>query len=254
MADVIEDMVVEMHEGDGAEPVVEYDEGEPATEHEPYEGGPVRGLVDAAMRDVSLARGYLIERRRLRMRHEPRFAGGTLAPADFVTDDGEVCGHDLDGDIVEAYIRAMKGFASDPVNFLVDGFELRGAVDEDGTRPLYIRAGERFEMEATVGYGTCGLDPIDGGYVEVTDDFHRFLAARDSWDFAGGAFEDEMAALRAEEVLAVEVPVTEGFVEMQVLVNEDLYDEMRLVSERYGVPIGALVSEGWLAVSGNWPL
>lgn len=132
-------------------------------------------------------------------RHEKKFAGGMLSPADLVNHRGEGS-HQYDNDIIRVYTDIKGDMWNDRDYFTVRNGNLCGT---DGT--VYIRmksvsddlnalndaakdAGSKVFAESDVNTGELK----SFGTFEVTDDFYQFLAEQDSWKFAKGKFEQNM--------------------------------------------------------------
>lgn len=136
-----------------------------------------------------------------------RFAGNTLAPENFVGMGGKVI-HALDGELIKAFKDCKAALYRDTRNFMDKGDG--GLYGSDGR--LYIQ--KLSESEELRNLDKAAADPESKVYSEnndfsdaeaigsfkVTDSFLHFLAGCDTWDFAGGKFEEAMAKrMRADD-------------------------------------------------------
>ena len=141
------------------------------------------------------------EMARKKQREEMRFAGGLLSYSNLIGDGGAV-NHQLDQDIVAAFIEVKGDFEQDRDNFVMKNGNLYAL---DGIH-AYIT--QKDESESLAAINAAAKDPGSTVYAEedvkeigthvVHDEFIRFLSQRERWDFAGGRFEREMHRRLAE--------------------------------------------------------
>lgn len=130
-----------------------------------------------------------------------RYANGQVSRDMLVTVDGKFP-HQLDGDIVAAFKEIRGDFEQDRANFQVRDGSLYSATGE----AYIVRASDSAALVRSM--NEAGHDPDSNVYMEgemdaddlktfgsyvVTDAFYRFLAEQDSWKFANGRFEKELA-------------------------------------------------------------
>lgn len=136
-------------------------------------------------------------------RKRPIYAGGLIAPADLVADDGHVVGRGYDKDIAAVYELLMKDMWNDRLNFnyLGDGDLYSG----DGTK-LFIKKNDVSDLQhmndamndpesKVFGEEELAEDELgaNGKYI-ITNDFYKWLASLPNWsNIAKGRFEREMA-------------------------------------------------------------
>ena len=135
-------------------------------------------------------------------RKKPIYAGGMLAPADLVTDDGHVVGKSYDKEISLVYEMIMKDMWNDKLNFEYTGDG--NLYSADGST-LYIQKNEinlqsineEVNNPASRVYSEEKIEETDIGAVgkyTITADFYRWLAKLPNWNnIAKGRFEREMA-------------------------------------------------------------
>lgn len=141
------------------------------------------------------------EMARKKQREEMRFAGGLLSYSNLIGDGGAV-NHQLDQDIVAAFIEVKGDFEQDRDNFVMKNGNLYAL---DGIHP-YIT--QKDESDSLAAINAAAKDPGSKVYAEedvkeigthvVHDEFIRFLSQRERWDFANGRFEREMHRRLAE--------------------------------------------------------
>ena len=141
------------------------------------------------------------EMARKKQREEMRFAGGLLSYSNLIGDGGAV-NHQLDQDIVAAFIEMKGDFEQDRDNFVMKNGNLYAL---DGIHP-YIT--QKDESDSLAAINAAAKDPGSKVYAEedvkeigthvVHDEFIRFLSQRERWDFANGRFEREMHRRLAE--------------------------------------------------------
>ena len=190
---------------------------------------PVQGkeMYDASYIEKSIAEAVPNEeqmaanreaQRRVERFSEKKFAGGTLAPEAFVTANGVVVGQGFERNIVQCFVKRRNYFAKDSANFIVKDFCLWSTeTDEAGNNICFIMRRDEslgakklneaaHEVDTTV-YSEEDMEITEeimdeAGTYHVTDEFYRFLAECDRWDFAGGEFEKWMKNVMAEETAA----------------------------------------------------
>ena len=121
-----------------------------------------------------------------------KFAQGKISPADLTSVAGQA-NHSLDKDIITVFVDAIGAFRQDTENFRFNNGDLYSA---DG-RTLYIQNTSNSDdlkilnqaaKDASTGvYADSNIE--QHASYQVTDEFIRFLASRDRWDFANGKFE-----------------------------------------------------------------
>jgi conserved hypothetical protein len=121
-----------------------------------------------------------------------KFAQGKISPADLTSVAGQA-NHSLDKDIIAVFVDAIGAFRQDTENFRFNNGDLYSA---DG-RTLYIQNTSNSDDLKIL--NQAAKDTSTGVYADsnieqhasyqVTDEFIRFLASRDRWDFANGKFE-----------------------------------------------------------------
>lgn len=134
---------------------------------------------------------------------EKRYAGRTLSKSDLYDAKGGGANHQYDAIINKVYTN-IRGFMDrDSLMF----------VAKDGN--LYDSRGETLFIESQVNSSDydalrkASKDPNSNVYAEgevtslgtyrITDDFYKFLASLNSWNFANGKFEEEMKKEMAPE-------------------------------------------------------
>lgn len=143
--------------------------------------------------------------RQYQERERKRWAGGTLGISDLLGSsvDADVPNHQLDSEIISAFLEVKGSFEQDFDNFSVRSGEVYSVPD---SKPFIVKRSGDSAMLSEL--NDAAKDPESGvfaegevsanelsqfGSWEVTDYFIRFLATRDKWDFAQGRFEEEMA-------------------------------------------------------------
>lgn len=143
--------------------------------------------------------------RQYQERERKRWAGGTLGISDLLGSsvDADVPNHQLDSEIISAFLEVKGSFEQDFDNFSVRSGEVYSVPD---SKPFIVKRSGDSAMLSEL--NDAVKDPESGvfaegevsanelsqfGSWEVTDYFIRFLATRDKWDFAQGRFEEEMA-------------------------------------------------------------
>lgn len=131
-------------------------------------------------------------------RERKRWAGNMLSIADLMGDYNTPV-HALDQELIAAYLDVRGDFEQDHDNFVVRGGSLCSV---DGSREYIVRKDASADLQKLQAasqdpesrvYAESAEDVQQFGAWEVTDDFLRFLAARDKWDFARGRFEEALA-------------------------------------------------------------
>lgn len=132
--------------------------------------------------------------------HKNLYAGKQLSKASFK--ENGIITRNLEKEIIEAYKEVRGDFEQDTANFLVRN----GSLYSSDGKTAYIRMNDESEgyrqmMEAAKDensrvYAEEDFDKDElakYGTYTVTDDFYEFLISMDSWKFANGRFDAEMA-------------------------------------------------------------
>lgn len=130
---------------------------------------------------------------------ERNFAKGTLSEWHLISEDGRPS-HSYDKQIIAAYVNVRGAMEQDTDFFRyhngtlygVDGVPYIKAADGSADLKALNEAAKDPKSKVFAESDVKADELKAFGSYEVTDDFIRMLAAQTRWDFAGGAFDEEM--------------------------------------------------------------
>lgn len=140
--------------------------------------------------------------------NDKRFAGGLIAPNDLVSISGGSYIHSLDKTIISVYTDIKGDLWKDDDYFTTKGDgNLYGINGECYIRRIHesedlaeLNKAAKDEDAQVFGEEDINEDEINViGTYEVTNAFLKFLSEQESWDFANGKFEQEMARRLRED-------------------------------------------------------
>lgn len=135
---------------------------------------------------------------------KPQYAGNMICKDDLVAKIGGVS-HAYDSDIIKAYIEVRSDMYTDKRYFMAKPSD-RGLYSSTGV-PYILEASQSASLQSlndaaksdkSKVYADGPVKPSELKEInsfEVTDEFYKFLVSLDTWNFAKGRFEREMARL-----------------------------------------------------------
>ena len=133
------------------------------------------------------------------------FAGGSLSRDDLVSSIGGV-NHALDKTIIQAFTDVQGDMFGDAMHFRVQNgnlygidnkpYILKASSSEDLAKMQAYSEDEKARVFADEKISESDLNAL--GSYQVTDEFYKWLASLEKWDFAKGRFETAMARRMAE--------------------------------------------------------